>query len=165
MNYTPNHHLPQWVKSDRIMMDDFNAAMASIESGITTAQSTASSAATAASRAQSTANTAQTAANRAQAAADALPYAAGTYKGTGGTLSVSTGFRPSMVIICGTLETVGGGGYGDFGKYGCITSGHTVSRHVVFTSTGFNVINDPDGSNGYPWINSTGRTYDYIAFK
>ncbi len=36
MNYTENYHLPQWVKSDRIMMEDFNAAMSSIEGGLTT---------------------------------------------------------------------------------------------------------------------------------
>ncbi|MBD5153238.1 MAG: hypothetical protein HDT16_12510 [Oscillibacter sp.] len=35
MNYTENYHLPQWIKSDRIMMDDFNAAMSSIETGLT----------------------------------------------------------------------------------------------------------------------------------
>lgn len=34
MEYTKNYHLPQWVKSDRIMMDDFNAAMVGIEEGI-----------------------------------------------------------------------------------------------------------------------------------
>lgn len=34
MDYTQNHHLPQWVKSDRIMMDDFNAAFASIDKGL-----------------------------------------------------------------------------------------------------------------------------------
>jgi len=37
MNYTSKHHLPQWAKSDRIMMDDFNAAMANIESALTAA--------------------------------------------------------------------------------------------------------------------------------
>ena len=41
MEYTPNHHMPQWVKSDRIMMDDFNAAFASIETGLDKAQATA----------------------------------------------------------------------------------------------------------------------------
>ena len=43
MDYTKNHHLPQWVKSDRIMMDDFNAAFASIEDGLNKTQSNASS--------------------------------------------------------------------------------------------------------------------------
>ena len=27
MNYTKNYRLPQWVKEDRIMMDDFNASV------------------------------------------------------------------------------------------------------------------------------------------
>lgn len=35
MEYTKNYHLPQWVKEDRIMMDDFNAAMSSLENGLT----------------------------------------------------------------------------------------------------------------------------------
>ena len=37
MNYTTNYHLPQWVESDRIMMEDFNEAMEEIETGLTTA--------------------------------------------------------------------------------------------------------------------------------
>ena len=32
MNYTENYHLPQWVETDRVQMEDFNAAMASIDS-------------------------------------------------------------------------------------------------------------------------------------
>ena len=35
MNYTANYQLPQWVESDRLMMDDFNAAMSQIEQGLT----------------------------------------------------------------------------------------------------------------------------------
>ena len=35
MNYTTNYHLPQWVKTDRIMMDDFNQMCADIEAGLT----------------------------------------------------------------------------------------------------------------------------------
>ena len=34
MEYTKNYHLPQWAEEDRIMMEDFNDAMASIESGL-----------------------------------------------------------------------------------------------------------------------------------
>ena len=37
MNYTENYQLPQWVETDRIMMEDFNEAMAKVESGITAA--------------------------------------------------------------------------------------------------------------------------------
>ena len=43
MNYTDNYHLPQWVKSDRIMMDDFNEMCRNIEAGLNKTQSNASS--------------------------------------------------------------------------------------------------------------------------
>ena len=33
MNYTQNYQLPQWEKTDRIMMDDFNDAMSKVENG------------------------------------------------------------------------------------------------------------------------------------
>jgi len=42
MNYTPNHHLPQWVSSDRVRMSDFNAAMANIEPGLSANAATVS---------------------------------------------------------------------------------------------------------------------------
>ena len=35
MYYTENYHLPQWEETDRIMRTDFNAAMASLEGGLT----------------------------------------------------------------------------------------------------------------------------------
>ena len=35
MDYTKNYHLPQWVKSDRIMMDDFNRMCVDLENGLT----------------------------------------------------------------------------------------------------------------------------------
>ena len=34
MEHTKNYHLPQWVESDRIMMEDFNDAMEKIDSGL-----------------------------------------------------------------------------------------------------------------------------------
>ena len=34
MNYTENYHLPQWVKSDRVLMEDFNRMCADIEAGL-----------------------------------------------------------------------------------------------------------------------------------
>lgn len=34
MDYTTNYHLPQWVETDRVQMEDFNAAMAGIEDGL-----------------------------------------------------------------------------------------------------------------------------------
>lgn len=34
MNYTENHHLPQWASSDRVLRSDFNDAMASIDTAL-----------------------------------------------------------------------------------------------------------------------------------
>ena len=36
MNYTTNYHLPQWVETDRIQMEDFNQAMADIDEAMGT---------------------------------------------------------------------------------------------------------------------------------
>ncbi len=34
MEYTKHYHLPQWVESDLILMEDFNKAMANIDDGL-----------------------------------------------------------------------------------------------------------------------------------
>ena len=34
MKYTEKYHLPQWVKEDRIMMEDFNQMCSDIEAGL-----------------------------------------------------------------------------------------------------------------------------------
>ena len=44
MEYTTNYHLPQWVETDRIQMEDFNAAMASIDAGMQTIKENADTA-------------------------------------------------------------------------------------------------------------------------
>ena len=36
MNYTQNYHLPQWVETDRILMDDFNDAYSAIDAALKT---------------------------------------------------------------------------------------------------------------------------------
>lgn len=41
MDYTQNYHLPQWEKSDRLLMDDFNQMCASIDEGISTVKASA----------------------------------------------------------------------------------------------------------------------------
>lgn len=96
MEYTKNYHLPQWVKSDRIMMEDFNGAMAGIEAGIT-------GNAQAAARAQAAADNAGIAANNAQSTANTAlankPYVIGTYRGNLREVEVKLGFRPQAIVI------------------------------------------------------------------
>ena len=36
MNYTANYHLPQWVETDRILMDDFNDMASAIDAALKT---------------------------------------------------------------------------------------------------------------------------------
>ena len=36
MNYTTNYHLPQWVETDRILMDDFNDMTSAIDAALKT---------------------------------------------------------------------------------------------------------------------------------
>lgn len=38
MNYTENYQLPQWVESDRVLMEDFNGAMSKVDTKIREAQ-------------------------------------------------------------------------------------------------------------------------------
>ena len=170
MDYTNNYHLPQWVKSDRIMMDDFNQMCANIDSNLAATAQTAVNAQSAASAAQSAANAAKSAAANAQSTANtarqeaaALPYAVGTYTGTGATLSIKLGFRPSFVIITGAASST----VSDYvdGRYFGATGGHTLPTRCKLTATGFTVYPQDQINGNYPSFNYVNRVYDYIAFK
>lgn len=164
MNYTQNHHLPQWEKDDRIMMEDFNAMCASMESGL---NQTAAEAARASSAAQATADQAVSAAAKAQAAADQAytpsrkPYVIGSYTGTEAEQHISLGFRPRFVIITASessnthLYTLMAGDSGQRVQLEFTSSGFTVRRNTL----------DTGGREASPWIVATGKIYNYIAFR
>ena len=172
MNSTQNHHLPQWVQSDRIRMDDFNDAMANIESGLNAAdaaQSAAASALSKANAAQSAAQTAQSAANAAQSAAnralctDNMPFVVGSYVGCGTEAAhIGLGFKPSLVIVSGVTESASGF---DPAYFVITRENQNVCRRLDIMPKGFCAY--PDGNQGvtYPRMNELGRTYDYIAFR
>ena len=105
MEYTTNYHLPQWVESDRIMMGDFNQMCSDMEAGLTSNAQAAAAAQTAAGNAQNAAENAQASADAAQAEAAKLPYVVGSYTGTGSNVTITLGFRPSFVLICGHQAT------------------------------------------------------------
>ena len=182
MKYTEKYHLPQWVKEDRIMMEDFNQMCSDIEAGLerNTAEAVRANAQTAAEAAnalaqaaakaaadaqmaQSTADKAVADAAKAPSKADAAysasnsPYVVGKYTGTGREQTVLVGFRPRFLIIAGG-ET----------RSHCIIVGHdmNVSSHLVFTSTGFTVRVPQDMSvPREPLLSEIQRTYNYIAFR
>jgi hypothetical protein len=155
MNYTKNYRLPQWVKEDRIMMDDFNAMNSSIENGLTTAVG----------RADSAVATANSAKQIADAAAAARPYAAGTYTGSGNEQTINLGFRPSFLIISGMQGTAGGNDRSPYNLYFGMTGGRTLTSRVGFTDTGFTVYPRDLTHLYYPDFSEASRRYDYIAFK
>ena len=145
MNYAPNHHLPQWVESDRILMDDFNDAMASIDAGM-----------------KANANAAQSAANSAFSATN-MPFVVGSYVGQGNEAAhIGLGFRPSFVIVSGIRESADGF---DPAYFVLTAETQNVCRRLEIMPLGFCAY--PDGQAGvtYPRMNELGRTYDYIAFR
>ena len=157
MNYTTNYHLPQWVESDRILMEDFNDAMAGIDQGLQGAQTAAETAQTTAETAQSTASAAQSTAGAAYAPNN-KPYVFGTYEGTGRNLTVTLGFRPSAVLV---YEHYDGETAADAG--GCmLRCDNELGSRLQIQDDGFHV-----GTNygTYPYINRSGYSYVYMAFR
>ena len=143
MNYTTNYHLPQWVETDRIMMEDFNQAMADIDAGIAGAKGAADAV-----------EDAYTPDNK--------PYVVGSYTGNGSGLTVTLGFRPSFLIVNGT-ETVQYTSMSTLGSWNTATAGNVLPDCVTFTDTGFTVTSA--SSAVYPNLVAATRVYDYIAFR
>ena len=129
MNYTTNYHLPQWVESDRIMMEDFNEAMETIDTGLTQTKTTAEGAYSPGNK----------------------PYVVGSYRGTGDVNSPTTitlGFRPSLVIVSNTTNT------GTFGR-SIISNGTQDTYALAFHDAGFTVYHhdsSPDLNEVKPYV-------------
>ena len=163
MEYTTNYHLPQWVESDRIMMGDFNQMCSDMEAGLTSNAQAAAAAQAAAGNAQNAAENAQASADADQAEAAKLPYVVGSYTGTGSNVTITLGFRPSFVLICGHLATDALNTDKNILYAFGATGGHVVSTKIQITDTGF--IARDRTEDLYPDFSFSGRTYDYIAFR
>ncbi len=168
MEYTENYQLPRWVESDRILMEDFNQAMAAIDTGIKAAQDTADGGAAAAETAQTTADRAEVKADAARGVADAItskaytpdnkPFVIGTYTGNGDTQTIDLGFRPTALIV----------GYGgiimtNFNSLITCGSVKPYEGALDFTDNGFTVTAASDGRTIQ--LNGSGYVYDYIALR
>lgn len=153
MNYTTNYHLPQWVESDRILMEDFNDAMAGIDLGLQGAKA-------AADTAESKADAAQAAAS---AVADAYtpdnkPFVVGSYSANGSGVTVELGFKPSLVIISGERYSTD---TEDMMLYTVIATADSPGMVIEFTNTGFRTL----GVGSYAPYLCDKRAYRYIAFR
>ena len=153
MDYTTNYHLPQWVESDRVQMEDFNQMCADIDQGIKNAQETA--------------NTAESKANAVQDAykPDNKPYVTGTYTGTGEDVTIMLGFRPSFLIISAMGQNKQSNSTVEWDRHYGITGGSALSRRLEFTDTGFIAHGQTYEHDFYPDFTAEGRVYDYIAFR
>ena len=173
MNYTEKYHLPQWEKTDRIMMEDFNRMGADGGEGLrepAAAAATALSAAnskpssSAVSNAQNTANQALAKANAAYCP-DFKPYVTGTYtgKGDGQVNEVTVGFKPILLIITGQDKSSNASL-----TFSALLAEDTLKETVTFTGTGFTI--QPQRYGGMVndtklWINERDRVYRYFAFR
>ena len=166
MNYTTNYHLPQWVETDRIMMEDFNQMCEDIESGLTSNAQAAAAAKTAAETADSKADAAQATADAAQNTADNafcpenMPYVFGNYIGTGSQQSITLGFKPSALII---MRNYGSNNPEDAeGAWAFVTPSSTCVT-IQFLEDGFRLLSLNSGQ--YPAVNWGNYYYNYIAFR
>ena len=160
MNYTTNYRLPQWVETDRIMMEDFNQMCSDIDEGIKTAQDTADTAESKADAAQSSAN----------AVADAYtpgnqPYVVGSYTGTGADMTITLGFRPKFLILSGMESSSATNSTLAWDRYFGLCDGSIMPLRVTFTDTGFTVFARGNSYQNYPDFTDSGRTYCYLAFR
>ena len=143
MNYTTNYHLPQWVETDRIMMEDFNRAFSDIDEGIKTAQDTAE-------MAYSSTN---------------QPYVTGQYTGTGADITITLGFRPKFLIVSGMQSTAAGNSTDEWDRSFALCDGTILSKRLAFTDTGFIARAQGYPYDYYPHFTESGRVYSYIAFR
>ena len=159
MNYTTNYHLPQWVESDRILMEDFNDAMAGIDQGLQGAKAAADTAESKANAAQAAASDAQGTANNAFCPTN-MPFVTGNYTGTGSIVTITTGFKPSLVIVYevgpndSTEDTLGSTS---------IFTGGGVSQKLLINDDGFQAWRD--SSDTHPRVNRRSHQYNYVAFR
>ena len=145
MNYTTNYHLPQWVESDRILMEDFNQAMETLDGGIAAAKAAADTAKTTADNAYCPEN---------------KPYVFGSYKGTGSQQSITLGFKPSALII---MRNYGSNNPEDAeGAWAFVTPSSTCVT-IQFLEDGFRLLSLNSGQ--YPAVNWGNYYYNYIAFR
>ena len=150
MTYTKKFHLPQWVKSDYVRMEDFNDAMARIESGLTTVLKKAEDAIQAA------------------ATPPELPFAVGQYTGTGSPLYVDVGFTPSLVMVSGMWASITQGDYSNFDHFFGVSANREPNKMIMrlqIFNTGFVVYGDNYSMTWHPNLNDKDRVYDYIAFR
>ncbi len=148
MQHTQNYQLPQWEKSDRIMMEDFNGAMSNIDTAIAGVKSEADAGIKEAN-------------SKADAAMTRSLFVFGTYSGTGTDLTITLGFRPKAILITERCEkgdpvyTLQALLFLDGHDYGVIT----------FLDDGVKLTGQSLSAYREPSVNYSPYNYAYVAFR
>jgi len=179
-NQTSNYKLNQWAAEDRIIREEFNTDNQKIEtalSGLSTemgkraTQTALNNLSTSMTTMSTTLNSTISTGLAKKYGTDNAYIKSGSYTGTGdeNTVTVTTGFKPSLVMI---FNLGASGGY----DYAFLIGDATVqimttldqkrylgTTYLKFTSTGFSVTHDVVGSG--EGMNHEGNSYHYIAFR
>ena len=91
----------------------------------------------------------------------------GTYSGSNSSLSITTGFKPSFLLIKRTdtsgswviIDNIRGDGAGAKALFPDLTNVETHSWNTTFNNTGFTI------DSNEAWLSTSGGTYIYMAFK
>ena len=165
-NQTPNYQLSQWVKSDQVKMEDFNADNVKLDGALKAQAETLSGL-------NATISALQNTVAGKQDSAGAVKITAGSYTGNGSaSRTVSVGFTPKAVLVMNSQGNAGlwtGSGYSTFG--GLAVTGKPVIWTekagyvcVEIVSGGFRVYQKEYSTNViYSNCNLSGTSYHYLA--
>ena len=159
MKRTTNYNLPTWEKDDFIRMQDFNDLTGKLDTALKSGADAQTALQNAIKAVKATAENAYSSANK--------PYVAGSYTGNGGTQTVDLGFKPRFLVISRGFDK------GDYSADYALFAGTPeqidswMAKVVSITDTGFTVKMATYNTSTCPqlWLNTSGKTYSYIAFR
>lgn len=159
MKRTTNYDLPTWEKDDFIRMQDFNDLTGKLDAALKSGADAQTALQNAIKAVKATAENAYSSANK--------PYIAGSYTGNGGTQTVDLGFKPRFLVISRGFDK------GDYSADYALFAGTPeqidswMAKVVSITDTGFTVKMATYNTSTCPqlWLNTSGKTYSYIAFR
>ncbi len=159
MKRTTNYDLPTWEKDDFIRMQDFNDLTGKLDTALKSGADAQTALQNAIKAVKATAENAYSSANK--------PYVAGSYTGNGGTQTVDLGFKPRFLVISRGFDK------GDYSADYALFAGTPeqidswMAKVVSITDTGFTVKMATYNTSTCPqlWLNTSGKTYSYIAFR
>ena len=141
--HTPNYQLNQWERTDKVIMEDFNADNAKIDAAL----------------AKKAEQSALAALQTVVAKKGNCRLEMGTYVGTGSVFaSVTTSFPPQVFIVMGPLIGVAIRDY----EYIHFTDNYPRYANVTWRDDGLSWLGSSSGAESL-YLNSKGTTYYYAA--